>query len=54
MPMGLSLEFYAGTPAAIGKAFTAVELELLRDGSLAHGYADLSLHLSPDHLDLAV
>lgn len=50
--MGLSMEFYAGPPVEIGKAFTAVELDGLRDGSLAHSYADLSLHLSPDHLDI--
>jgi hypothetical protein len=50
--MGLSMEFYAGSAADIGKAFTAMELEGLRDGSLAHAYADLSLHLSPDHLDI--
>ncbi|HEY3355226.1 MAG TPA: hypothetical protein VGQ83_18380 [Polyangia bacterium] len=46
------MEFYAGNPDQIGRAFTAYELGGLRDGSLAHAYADLSLHLSPDHLDL--
>jgi hypothetical protein len=50
--MGLSMEFYAGEPSAIGRAFTAFELDGLRDGSVAHSYADLSLHLSPDHIDL--
>jgi hypothetical protein len=46
------MEFYAGEPHAIGRAFTECELDGLRDGSIAHSYADLSLHLSPDHLDL--
>lgn len=50
--MGLSMEFYAGRPEDIGRAFTECNLEALRDGSLAHAYADLSLHLSADHLDL--
>jgi len=50
--MALSMEFYAGPPAEIGRAFTAVEFGALRDGSLAHSYADLSLHLSADQLDL--
>lgn len=50
--MGLSMEFYAGVPEDIGRAFTEYELDGLRDGSTAHAYADLSLHLSPDHLDL--
>jgi hypothetical protein len=50
--MGLSMEFYAGEPQGIGRAFTACELDGLRDGTVAHSYADFSLHLSPDHLDL--
>src|ERR1700722_20259336 len=50
--MGLSMEFYAGSPDDIGRAFTECNLDVLRDGSLAYACADLSLHLSPDHLDL--
>src|SRR5678815_1730020 len=44
--MGLSVEFYAGDPHKIGPAFTAINLGGLRDGTVAHSYADLSLHLS--------
>ncbi len=50
--MGLSMEFYAGSPADIGRAFSDAALERLRDGSWAHACADFSLHLSPDQLDL--
>ncbi len=50
--MSLQLEFYTGDPEEIGRAFTAVELEPLRDGTLAHSYADLSLHISPTDLDI--
>ena len=49
--MGLSLEFYAGNPDEIGSAFEGA-LEGLRDGTRAHSFADLSLHLSPLDLDL--
>ncbi len=49
--MGLSIEFYAGDPDEIGRVFTNVGFDGLRDGSVAHGYADLSLHLSPEHFD---
>ena len=44
--MGLLTEFYAGSPADIGRALAASDHEALRDGSLAHGHADLSLHFS--------
>ena len=50
--MGLSLEFYAGDPDEIGRAFTEIEFDGLRDGTLAHNYADLSLHISPTDLDI--
>lgn len=50
--MGLSLEFYAGDPELIGSAFTKIEFDGLRDGTIAHAYADLSLHLSPTDLDI--
>src|SRR3954468_14979905 len=50
--MGLSLEFYAGDPGRIGLAFTEIEFDGLRDGTVAHSYADLSLHLSPADLDI--
>ena len=50
--MGLSLEFYAGDPDQIGAAFTEFALDGLRAGRLAHSCADLSLHLSPNDLDL--
>jgi len=43
--MGLSLEFYAGQADQVGAAFTNIEFDGLRDGSLAHSYADLSLHI---------
>jgi hypothetical protein len=49
--MGLSVEFYAGHPETIGPAFTAYELNSLRDG-IAHSYADLSLHLSLTDFDI--
>jgi hypothetical protein len=49
--MSLQLEFYAGDPAVIGPAFTEIEFDGLRDGTVAHSYADLSLHLSPTDLD---
>src|SRR4051812_14074744 len=48
--MGLSLEFYAGDSAAIGVAFSDFE-EDWHDGPVL-AYADFSLHLSLDHLDL--
>jgi hypothetical protein len=50
--MGLSIEFYAGEADAIGAAFTDVRLEGLRDGSIAHSYADFSLHISVTDLDV--
>jgi hypothetical protein len=50
--MGLSLEFYAGNADAIGAAFAAVEWDRIRRGTDAIAYADLSLHVSPDDLDL--
>jgi hypothetical protein len=50
--MSLQLEFYAGDPAVIGPAFTEIEFDGLRDGTVAHSYADLSLHLSPTDLDI--
>jgi hypothetical protein len=50
--MGLSVEFYAGDPDKIGPAFTDIELDGLRDGTLAHSYADLSLHLSLTDFDI--
>jgi hypothetical protein len=50
--MGLSLEFYAGDPAAIAADFTAFEFEGLRNGRRALAYADFSLHLSPTDLDI--
>jgi hypothetical protein len=50
--MGLSLEFYAGDAAAIGRDFTAFEFGGLRDGTRAKAYADFSLHLSPTDLDI--
>lgn len=46
--MGLSIEFYAGDPTAIGAAF----LDLESDGIPSKAYADLSLHLAPAALDL--
>lgn len=50
--MSLQLEFYAGDPATIGPAFTEIEFDGLRDGTVAHSYSDLSLHLSPTDLDI--
>lgn len=49
--MGLSMEFYAGRADSIGRAFSDVEWDGIRDGSAAAAYADLSLHLAPDDLD---
>jgi hypothetical protein len=50
--MGLSLEFYAGDAEVIGEAVSDVELDQIRDGTRALAYADLSLHLTPEDLDL--
>src|SRR4026209_2621357 len=50
--MGLSVEFYAGDPNKIGPAFTDIEFDGLRDGTLAHSYADLSLHLALTDFDI--
>jgi hypothetical protein len=50
--MGLSLEFYAGDVATSARAFYAVDLDGLRDGTAAQRHADFSLHLSPTDLDL--
>jgi len=50
--MGLSLEFYAGDAEKIGQAFSAGGLESLRNGTLAHSYEDLSLHIPPTDLDI--
>jgi hypothetical protein len=50
--MGVSLEFYAGDADKIGHAFSDVEFEAIRDGTLAHSYADFSLHISPTDLDI--
>jgi hypothetical protein len=44
------MEFYAGEADSIGRAFSDVESDDLRDGP-ATAYADLSLHLVPDDLD---
>jgi hypothetical protein len=50
--MGLSLEFYAGDAEAIGESVSKVELDGIRDGSQSLAYADLSLHLAAEDLDL--
>jgi len=50
--MGLSLEFYAGDAAVIGEDFSAIEFDGIRDGTRARAYADLSLHVTADDLDL--
>ena len=50
--MSLSLAFYAGDADKIGAAFTATDFERLRNGSLAHAHAELSLDLSPVELDV--
>jgi hypothetical protein len=50
--MGLSIEFYAGDAETIGTAFSAVDFEQLRDGRKAIAYADLSLHVGVEDLDL--
>jgi len=49
--MGVSLEFYAGDAEAIGAAITHGQFDGLRRSTLAHAYADLSLHLGADALD---
>ena len=49
--MGLSQEFYAGDAGCIGRAFSDIEWDNLRDETATAAYADLSLHLSPDDLD---
>lgn len=50
--MGLSIEFYAGNAATIGAAFSAVAFDELRDGRKSIAYADLSLHIGLDDVDL--
>ena len=50
--MGLSIEFYAGDAATIGAAFSAIDFDQLRDGRKSIAYADLSLHIGVDDLDL--
>lgn len=50
--MGLSIEFYAGDAETIGKAFSAVDFDQLRDGRKSVAYADLSLHVGVEDLDL--
>jgi len=50
--MGLSLEFYAGDADAIGGAFTECDFDRLQEGGIAHSYADLSLHIPIEDLDV--
>src|SRR6266545_4671972 len=50
--MGLSIEFYAGDATRIGAAFTAVAFDEIRDGRKSIAYADLSLHLGMEDIDL--
>ncbi len=50
--MGLSMEFYAGDANTIGEAFSEFEFDGIRDGTAALAYADLSLHLTPEDLDI--
>ena len=49
--MGLSQEFYAGDADSIGRAFSDIEWDDLRDERATAAYANLSLHLSSDDLD---
>jgi hypothetical protein len=49
--MGLSMEFYAGDAESIGRAFSEIEWDDLRNEPATAAYADLSLRLSPDDLD---
>jgi hypothetical protein len=50
--MGLSIEFYAGNAATIGAAFSAVAFDEIRDGRRSIAYADLSLHIGLEDVDL--
>jgi hypothetical protein len=50
--MGLSMEFYAGDPKVIARAFSAYEFNALREHRAAAAYSDFSLHLAPSDLDL--
>ncbi len=50
--MGLSIEFYAGDAGTIGAAFSAIDFDQLRDGRKSIAYADLSLHVGLEDLDL--
>jgi hypothetical protein len=50
--MSLSFEFYAGNAETIGQSFSAVDFDRLRNDPNNVAYADLSLHVSLDHLDL--
>ena len=50
--MSFLIEFYAGDANEIGRAFSEDDFEALRNGNLAHSYADFSLHISPTDLDI--
>ena len=50
--MGLSIEFYAGDAARIGAAFSAIQFDQIRNGTKAIAYADFSLHVGMEDLDL--
>ena len=50
--MGLSIQFYAEDEEMIGTAFSAVDFDQLRDGRRSIAYADLSLHVGLEDLDL--
>jgi hypothetical protein len=50
--MGLSIEFYAGHAPTIGAAFSHVDFDELRDGRKSIAYADLSLHIGLEDIDL--
>jgi hypothetical protein len=48
--MGMSMEFFAGDPIAIGEAFNTKDRKKVEDASTAH--ADLSLNLAAEDLEL--
>jgi hypothetical protein len=49
--MGLTLEFYIGDPAVIGRAVMDGDFDTLDDPRVVHARADLSLHIQPKDID---
>ena len=50
--MALALEFYIGDSERIAEAIRTIELDQLNDPAVVRGKADLSLHITPQDLNL--